>query len=146
MKNDTENDSLNTLVAALQQQLTHLQNTDNSQFDELDKLLQQAADSEAGKNIPAKDNAALLQFLSQQIDAADTVPLKEKIITRAIEHLQGCKGGDMAGKVQHLVKNILADVDAEEKIQQTKTEKERNERINEAAGNSIAAALKRHGF
>jgi hypothetical protein len=146
MKNDTGNISLHNLVAALQQQLTQLQSTDNSQFAELDNLLQQAAGSGAGENMPAEDNEVLLLFLSQKIAAADTVPLKEKIITRAIEHLQGYKGGDMAGKVQHLVKNILADVDAEEKIQQTKAEKERNERINEAAGNSIAAALKRHGF
>jgi hypothetical protein len=133
-------------IVYLQQQLTHLQNTDNSQFAELDKLLQQAAGSGAGEKNSAKDDAALLRFLSQKIDAADTVPLKEKIISKAIKHLQGYEGGDMTGKVEFLVKSILAELDTEEQLQQTKAEKERNERINEAAGNSIAAALKRHGF
>jgi hypothetical protein len=139
-----EKDALNSLIAGLHQQLEHLQNTDNSQFAALDKLLQQAAGE--GSNANGKEAAELLQLLSKKIDDAETLPVKEKIINKTIKHLQGYKGNDMAGKMEYLIRSVISEMDAEEKEQQTKTEKERNERINNVVEKSIADALKRNGF
>ncbi len=139
-------DKLNNLITGLQQQLEQLQNTDNSQFTALDKLLQKAAGEENGKSTYDKNAAELLQFLSQKIDDTETLPLKENIINKTIKHLQGYKGDDMAGKMEYMIRNIITEMDTEEKEQQTKAEKERNERVNDVVGKSIAEALKRHGF
>ncbi len=141
-----DQDKVKNLVARLQEQLVQLQNTDNSQFTALDKLLQTAAGEQHSKSTSDKNAAELLQFLSQKIDDAETLPLKEKIISKTIKHLKGYKGDDMAGKMEYIIRNIITEMDTEEKEQQTKAEKERNERINSVVEDSIAAALKRHGF
>lgn len=141
-----DQDKLKNLVARLQEQLVQLQNTDNSQFTALDKLLQKAAGEEHGKSTSDKNAAELLQFLSQKIDDAETLHLKENIINKTIKHLQGYNGDDMAGKMEYIIRNIITEMDTEEKEQQTKAEKERDERVNSVVENSIAAALKRHGF
>ncbi len=52
----------------------------------------------------------------------------------------------MTGKMEHLIRNVITEMDTEEKEQQTKAEKERNERVNDVVGKSIAEALRRYGF
>jgi hypothetical protein len=146
MMNEHKDNVVNELVLQLQEQLAQLNSADNNQFSKLDTLLQQAAGKGDDINKQLYGAEGLLQFLNQKIDAADSLPLKEKIINKALKHLQGYQGSDMAGKVEYMIRNIMIEMDTEEKEKQTKAEKERNERINEAVGNSIAEALKRHGF